>query len=693
MKLKSIFILAFVALQSFGASAQLSKEEIIQQRIEFISEQLETENLDLTDVVTQLEFYYDHPLNLNGATKDQLDQLWLLSEIQINDLLLHRKIHGKFISIYELQSLQYWDMVTIRMVLPFIRVDEKLDQLHVGLKEAFREGKFEAYFRFQTILEDKAGYADVPDSILDNSNSYYRGDPNRYYSRLRFSYRNNLSIGVTAEKDPGEEFFKGSQKNTGFDFYSAHAFYQGGKYLRAVAIGDYQVQIGQGLNLWSGYAFGKTADVTNVKRTARSLKPYTSVDETRFLRGAAFEVGLGKFAWTNFASVKNVDATILADSLVEQQEFVSSINLTGFHRTNSEIARKDALTEMMYGSNLRYQSRNFSAGVAAVYQGYNVDFIRDTLPYNQFDFRGRNTMGISADYSWVVKNFNFFGEVAHTTHSGAFANLHGVLASIDQRVSLALIYRNYDRAFQTFYNNGFSEASRTQNEEGVYAGLKINFSPAFSLNTYADFFRFPWLRFGVDAPSTGHEFMLQPSYRPSRNLTIYARFRQQVRQRNSRDSDGSVTGIEDVLQRNYRIDFSYKISESFRLKSRVEYVTINRPSRDPEDGIILTQDILYKPKSSPIDISLRYAMFDTDGFDSRIYTYESNALYVFAVPAYFYQGSRAYVLLRYTFLRRFDLWARYGVSVFANRNSIGTGAEEIQGTSRSDVTIQLRMKL
>lgn len=676
-----------------GAFAQVTKEEVIQQRVEFISEQLESEELDLTNIIEQLEYYFDHPLNLNGATKEQLEDLSLLSEIQINDLLLHRKVYGKLITIYELQSLEYWDMTTIRMVLPFIRVDDKLDQLHVGLKEAFQQGKFEAYFRYQTILEDKNGYDDVPDSVLENSNSYYQGNADRYYTRLRFSYRTNLSIGVTAEKDPGEQFFKGSQAKTGFDFYSVHAFYKGGKYVRSVALGDYQVQIGQGLNLWSGYAFGKTADVTNVKRTANSLKPYTSVDETRFLRGAAIELGAGKFAWTNFASIKKVDATILADSLVEEQEFVSSINLTGLHRTNSEIARKDALTEMMYGSNLRYQQRNLSLGFAAVYQGYTAAYSKTVAPYNQFDFRGKATMGISADYSWVVKNFNFFGEVSYATHSKSFAQIHGVLMSLDQRVSAALIYRNYDRAYQTFYNNGFSEGSRTQNEQGLYAGLKMNFTPVFSVNAYADFFKFPWLKYQVDAPSFGHEFMIQPSYKPSRSLEVYARYRQQLRQKNSRDSDGTVTGIEDVLQRNYRINFNYKISESFRLKSRIEYVTINRKSNTPEDGIILTQDIQYQPKSSPFDVSLRYALFDTDSYDTRIYTYENNAQYVFSVPSYYYQGSRAYVLIRYTFLRRFDLWARYGVSLYANRKSLGSGAEEITGNSRTDITVQLRVKL
>ena len=668
------------------------KDEIIQQRVEFISEQLEDENIDLTNIVEQLNFYYEHPLNLNSATSDQLRDLWILSDIQINDLQLHIKLFGKLISQYELQSLEYWDMSTIKMVLPFIRVDDKLDQLHVGLKEAFKNGKFEVYLRYQDILENKSGYDDVVDSILENSNSYYHGNSARYYTRLRFSYRTNLSVGITAEKDPGEQFFKGKQKY-GFDFYSAHAFYKGGKYVKSVALGDYQVQIGQGLNFWSGYAFGKSADVTNVKKSANPLRAYTSVDETRFLRGAAVVLGVGDFSLTAFGSRKAVDASVVVDSLLEDQEFVSSINLTGFHRTNSEIERKNALIENIYGANFQYAKRNFQVGVAAVSQGYNSEFIKDIQPYNQFDFRGKNSVALSADYSFVVKNFNFFGEISRTGYSGKTAVLSGILFSLDKRVSMAIVARDYDRAYQTFYNAGFAEGSRTQNERGLYAGLKLNLSRDFSINSYLDVFKFPWMKFQVDGPSDGYEIMIQPSYKPSRSLEIYTRFRQQMRQKNSRDSDGTITGLEDVLQRNYRINFNYKISEAFRLKSRVEYVTINRASNAPESGIIITQDLLYRPKSSPIDIALRYALFDTDSYDTRIYTFESNALYVFSVPAYYYKGSRAYALIRYTFLRKFDLWVRYGVSIFANRTSLGSGAEEIIGNTKTDVTIQLRMKL
>jgi len=684
-----IVFLIVLCFASFS-HAQI-KSEIIQQRIEFISEQLESEDIDLTDVFQLLNYRLENPLNLNSATADNLKQLNLLNDVQINDLLLHRKINGNFISIYELQSLKYWSMETIYLVLPFVKVDDKFDQLHVSFKEALKYGVFEGFFRYQLIPEEKRGYADVSDSIKATSNSYYYGDPSRLYSRLRFSYRTNLSIGITAEKDPGEQFFRGAQKN-GFDFYSAHAFYSGGKYVKAIALGDYQIQIGQGLNLWSGFAFGKTADVTNVKRSANSIRPYTSVDETRFLRGAAIDFGYKKFEFTAFASVKKIDASVVIDSLLDDIEFVSSINLTGFHRTNSEIARKDGLTEMMYGGNLRYNNRSLHIGAAGVSYSYDKPFSKALQPYNQFDFRGKNTFAGSVDYSYVFKNFQFFGEVSYVTHSKSFAQLHGMLIALDSRANLSIVYRNYQRGYETFYNNAFAEGSQTKNEKGIYAALNVKLNSSWTLNGYADFFEFPWMKYLVDAPSEGHEFLFQPTYRPNKVLEVYGRFRQQLRQRNSRNSDGTITEIEDVMQRNYRINLSYKVSEALTVKSRIEYITIDRPSNKAESGIMFTQDFLFKPKKLPFDLTLRYALFDTDSYDTRIYTFETNALYVFSVPAYYFKGSRAYAMIRYTFLKRFDLWVRYGTFIYANRDGLGSGPEEISQPRKSDITIQLRMK-
>lgn len=688
---KHVFLLLSCSICPFISSAQ-SRSELIQQRIEFISEQFESEEIDLTNVIEQLNYYIDKPLNLNTATAEELRSLELLTEIQINDLLLHIRQYGKLITIYELQSLKYWDLQTIQLVRPFIKVDDKLDQLHVDLKEALKYGKFELFLRYQTIPEPKSGYAKVPDSIKAQSNKYYYGNADRYYTRFRYSYRTNLSMGITAEKDPGEQFFKGAQKN-GFDFYSFHAYYKGGKYLRAVALGDYQVQIGQGLNFWSGYAFGKTADVTNIKKNAQALKPYNSVDENRFMRGMALDFGYKNWEFTVFGSYKKVDASKTADSLYDDLEFISSINVSGFHRTNAEIAKKHNLQEMIAGGNLRYQSRSLTLGMAGVFQGYGSTYAKDIKPYNQFDFRGKSATSLSADYSYVWRNVNLFGEISSAGYDGQFAALQGLILSLDSKAAFSVLYRNYSRGYQTFYNTGFSEGSNTQNESGLYMGLKLKLNSAWTINSYFDVFQQPWLKYQVDAPSAGHEFLFQPNYKPNKQMELYGRFRQQVRQKNSRDSDGAVTSIENVTQRNYRLNFSYQVSESIQLKSRLEFVTINRESNTPEKGMIFTQDLLFKPKNLPIDLSLRYALFDTDSYDSRLYTYESNALYIFSVPAYYYQGNRAYALIRYTFLRKFDLWVRYGCFLYANRKSLSSGSEEIKGNSKQDITVQLRVTL
>ncbi len=267
------------------------------------------------------------------------------------------------------------------------------------------------------------------------------------------------------------------------------------------------------------------------------------------------------------------------------------------------------------------------------------------------------------------------------------------MIALDSRATLSLVYRNYQRGYETFYNAAFAESGRmANNERGIYAGLNVNINKAWSVNAYFDLFEFPWLKYQVDKPSHGHEILVQPTYRPSRNLEIYARFRQQLRQKNSRISDGTITEIEDVVQRNYRINVSYKISDDFTIKSRVEYVTINRLSSKPEDGILFTQDLLYKPKKLPFDITLRYALFDTDSYDSRMYTFESNALYVFSIPAYYYQGSRMYALIRLTLFKKVDLWVRYGVFLYNNQKSLGTGPEFINRNQKTDLTVQLRVK-
>lgn len=63
----------------FSISYSQVKSEIIQQRIEFISEQLQSESIDLTNYIEQFNYYFDHPINLNETNGEDLEELGLLS--------------------------------------------------------------------------------------------------------------------------------------------------------------------------------------------------------------------------------------------------------------------------------------------------------------------------------------------------------------------------------------------------------------------------------------------------------------------------------------------------------------------------------------------------------------------------------------------------------------------------------------
>ncbi len=688
--IKSLLLVAFCT--SSAALLGQTQEEIIQNRIEFISEQMEDEDMDLTDVVDVLNQYYEHKINLNGATAEELRSLMLLTDIQINDLLLHVKRFGKLISLYELQSLRYWDMNTIQLILPFVMVDDKLLQAHFTFKDVIKYGKFDAFLRYQRTPEHKSGYDKIPLEEKKLSSKYYYGNPDKYYTRLRYTYRNNISIGLTAEKDPGEQFFKGAQKY-GFDFYSFHLYYHGGKYLKTVVIGDYQVQIGQGLNLWTGYAFRKTADVANIKRNALPIKAYTSADEARFLRGAATELGYKDFSLLLFGSYKKMDGSVFSDTLEEQDlNLVTSINLTGLHRTTSEIAKRNSLGEAIAGTNLKYGKRNFNVGVAAVYQGYDKPYQREISPYNQYSFRGQHKVSLSADYNYIWRNLNIFGEVSSAGHGGEYAVIQGAILAIDSRATISTFYRNFSRGYGTSYNNAMSEWSNTQNEEGIYLGLNVKLTDAWNMSSYYDIFRRKWLSFGADAPSKGHEFLFQVNYKPTRKMEVYARYRQQLKQINGATmGDGSITELDNENHQNYRLNFSYQVTDNIRIASRIEFVQYRTPTRGNNKGLLLQQDIIFRPKSFPLDVTARLALFDTDSYYSRIYSFEANALYTYSIPSYYYQGTRAYFLIRYTFLRKFNVWVKYGQFIYSNRKSTGSGPETIQGGTKSDITVQLRM--
>jgi len=689
-----------VNLSLFAQSKEDDKNQIIEERIEYLSESDEESDADYTTIFDQLSHYFDKPLNLNRVSLDELESLGLLSSIQINNLLLHIEKNGKLMTLEELQTIAGFDAATIKRVLPFVRLSTDVNTAQLSFNELLKNGDNQLVLRAEKVLEQKKGYSPITDSALAASpNSRYLVNDLRIFSRYRYKYGNHVSIGITAEKDPGEEFFTGTQKN-GFDFYSGHIFLRNRGKFKQIAIGDYQAQFGQGLTYWSGRAFGKGADIQMIKRTGLGLKPYSSVDETLFLRGGGFTFEVGKIETTVFYSYNKIDGNVIQQDTtgLQQAEIeainqeglsISSLQQTGFHRTTNELEDKDAITQQQMGSHLAYKTRSLNVGLTGIYSSIDANFNPNLQPYSQFRNAESEQAKIGVDYNWIYRNFNFFGEATKSINAGN-AFVSGALITLDPRLTLAVLYRKFDRDFQPISSVAISEGSVNENETGLYTGIVTKISKSFTLSGYYDQFTFGWLKSGVDAPSKGHQFIAQLNFKPSKKMEMYVRVRERIKEKNTKMDTDAIDYLVEEKQTNYRFNYTYQITEAFPLKSRVELSNYDLSESPFETGYLIYQDIVFKAKSTPLSFSFRYAIFDTKSFNSRIYAYENDVLYSFSIPAYSNRGTRTYLTARYQFRKGIDLWIRYAITYYENLDVISSGLEEIQGNHKSDVKIQVR---
>ncbi|MFY8185559.1 MAG: hypothetical protein ACOVLD_05775, partial [Bacteroidia bacterium] len=443
----------------------------------------------------------------NKTTKDELMDLGLLTEIQISALLSHRNKNGNLLTIYELQGIDGFDIRTIKSILPYVKVTDNFESAHFTFEEMLKSGNTEITSRFQRVLEHQAGYNEYNDSLLKASPSnYYLGDANRIFTRVRFRYSNNVSLGFIGEKDAGETFKKidSLNKRAGFDFYSFHLFLRNIRFVKSLAIGDYQASFGQGLVMWRGFGFGKSVSVANMKRNAPGFRPYSSVDENRFMRGAATTIKLGKIETSVFFSSKKIDANVtLVDSTISgalDAEEVSSIIVSGTHRTIGEIKDKDLIQETIFGGNVTYKTNKLLIGATAQRFMLSKPIQARSELYNKYDFSGTANTNAGIDFSYVLRNINFYGEGAISQNGGKAATL-GAIMALDPKFTMVVSYRNFDKKYQNLVALAISENTLPQNEQGLYVGIEAKLPKGFTLTSFYDQYKFPWLNYKASKPT------------------------------------------------------------------------------------------------------------------------------------------------------------------------------------------------
>ena len=686
MNLNKIYILFIILFGSSWLIAQepfLPKNEAIENLIEYLS-QNDEEQMDFEEYSTRLSFLYDHPINLNTCKDEELASLNVFSVVQIMSIIEYRNINNGFASLYELKLVEGISNEQIFLSVPFLKTSkaEKYSP-SINLKNLAKMGKQSVMLRYQRVIQQQSAY--IPDS---EGKTDYLGTPDRVFVRYKYQFTNKIRAGITADKDAGELFFKSPNQN-GFDFYSGFIQLQNQGIVKSLVLGDYALQFGQGLALWNGFGMGKSMMTTNVSRFGKGVSKYSSTDENNFFRGVATTLQLKKFELSIFYSSKKTDGHISSDTLDNDIDRFTSFDNTGLHATESQLAKKKTIGETIYGANLDYRFNRLKLGLTYLTYKYSHALLPSGKLYKIYDFSGTENQNTSLHYQWNLNQIYFSGEVAVDKNLNVAVTNNAVF-NISSKLGFALLHRYFDKKYQALYADAFSEGSHIQNEQGFYTG--INFFPTknWIIKAYVDFYKFPWLRYQVSKPSTGLDYFILAEYALSSNFNFYLRFKDETKLKDISVEAEPLKQQKEVNNKQFRIHFNYGDRGAFHFKTRLQWSWYEHVGK--EKGFLAYQDIVYVWNRIPLKSTFRFLIFDTDGYNSRIYTYENDLLYNYAIPSFANRGIRSYILLKYDLMKNLTFWIKYGITIYSDKSTISSGYTEIQGNKKSEIKLQLRWK-
>jgi hypothetical protein len=574
-----------------------------------------------------------------------------------------------------------------------------------SLAEVRSNARIELRQRFQRRLDLSEGYASLPDDLRDDvpPPSRYLGSPERIYTRVRATYRRNLSANVTLEKDPGEQFtFDPDIGSYGYDFASFHlAALRVGR-IEALVLGDFVAEFGQGLALWRAAGFGKGREsVRPLVKRGRGLRPYASTDENQFFRGAGATVAVTPSLYvTAFGSRRTLDASFNDVDTTDVElpvtdATVNGLAADGLHRTPTEIARKDALGQTLFGGGAEVRFERATVGVVGYRAQFDDPFGVGERPYERFDLTGDDVTTASAYGNVFLGSFQLFGEVAQT--DGVFAGIGGGEASLD-RFDAVVLARHYPRDFVSLHGYAFGERNGvSQNETGLYLGLGLRPAPTWVVSGYFDQYRFPWVRFALPRPATGHEALLYVEHKPRRWITLYVQGRTETRETGAdftAPTGAVLSGLVPETRQSLRVQGEYEANRDLRFRTRIEGSRYREDDGPVDTGVLLFQDVRWQFLPS-LRLDARLTYFDTEGFDARLYQFENDLLGVFANTLLFGRGTRTYAMLTFKPRGRFeglDLRVKLAETRFEDRRTISSGLAEIDGDRVRDLSLQLRYR-
>ncbi len=621
----------------------------------------DAEYSDQSDLMDRLLEFEKNPINVNRATEETLLLLPWITPYLAKKIIAFRSENGPFRNIDELLYVPEMTMEVYDAVEGYLSVGRVLSA-----------EDFDVQFRTRMTrkLEKSMGYR----------NGAYDDSPYKLYQQLRVSFRQQYTAGAVFEKDSGEKDWR--------DLTLYYLLYEDQQKKNRFIIGNYRLELGQGLTFWNPYSYGKgSATVSSALKRERGLLPYTMVDENSSLFGVASQFCLKIYQLFIFYS------DIQRDASLNSLGTINNLYTSGYHRNTTERNKKDIVGERLIGTRLTASPKPFiRIGVTASRCVFDTPFENVDIERNRFSFRGAKNEIIAADANFKHNNINVFTEIAQSKSKGWGAILGTNYSS--RVLNLLLLMRNYEKNFHSLHGSGFSDmGGRPQNERGFYTGLNYSVFRHLKLHMYFDIYKYPWRSYFENMPTAGSDLLLQIEQKIDRNLLFLLMVRHKRQDKLISDNDlfgRSSSSFATERRTNIRFQIDYLAVSNLKLRMRLEKIRYEFDMKN--SGLLLFQDVNYKIKNK-LNIYFRLTFFDTDSYQSRLFQFENDLPYVMTNQMLYGAGNRWYVCLTYRLSSFLRMSFKYGVNQYENIDTIGTGDDMIEGDSYHLMSFQMESNL
>jgi hypothetical protein len=647
--IKYILISSLILLPILCCGQETNLSDIITS----IAEELASDDSDPEAVsvfIDKLHELAENPVKINSSNENEISRLFFLSDFQVKALSEYVHSTGQIVSVYELAAIPGFDKETAEMIIPFITLENK----SVSNSDSVR-------WRNSMIsnFSLKSG----------NSDTSCLGSACKILTKYKFT-SGGFSGGITMEKDPGEKLFNGNPPLP--DFLSAHIAFSGNGVIRKIIVGDYSARFGQGTNINSSISTGISLSSPGYMSANDEIKPYTSTEENRFFRGVAAEFSIKNLGLTIFFSKNYSDATIASSG--SGNDYIENFYAAGVHDTPSLLKKKDAVSEMTYGISLSYNINNLKIGLVWSENKLSLPLkLTGNSPEKILDFTGDKDNIYTIYYNYLIKKILLYGELSADDNK-KLAVVQGISFRPSDRLTIGVLFRNYNSGYTTFFGQGPGTGSKTKNENGVLENFTFEAARHLFISGGCDVQHFPWLKYRCSAPSWAIKQEIKVRFLPSEKISVDASYNYRL----TMTDNAETTGIPDqdkLITRSFKVSVRYSIYNNLTFGTQIDYKIAN-PSGSR--GMLLFQEISYNFGKVPVTVWARFCPFYTDDWDSRIYVYENDLLYSFSIPALYGKGSRSYIMAKWKISDFAELRIKYGITSSVTTGRSLENTEEIK---------------